>query len=152
MITIEIDDLKSSEIAEFLAEHLDDMQAVSPPESKHALDLDALRAPDIVFWSIRDGATPMACGAIKKFGSKDAEIKSMRVGTGHRKKGLGALMLEHIIAYARAEKISRLLLETGSMDYFVPARQLYLKYGFDYCEPFADYEKDENSVFMVKQL
>ena len=33
----------------FLQEHLDDMRAVSPPESVHALDVEKLRQPDIRF-------------------------------------------------------------------------------------------------------
>ena len=50
-----IDDLSGAPIADFLAEHIRDMQATSPPESKHALDLDGLRRPAISFWIVWDG-------------------------------------------------------------------------------------------------
>jgi putative acetyltransferase len=32
-----VDDLTGSEIAEFLEEHIEEMKAVTPPESKHAV-------------------------------------------------------------------------------------------------------------------
>ena len=47
---IRLDDLRGVEIATLLQEHLRGMRALSPPESVHALDIDALRQPDITFW------------------------------------------------------------------------------------------------------
>jgi putative acetyltransferase len=61
-------------------------------------------------------------------------------------------MLQHIIAAARAEGISRLSLETGSWDYFAVARAFYRRHGFMECPPFADYTLDPNSVFMTLAL
>lgn len=43
-------------------------------------------------------------------------------------------------------------LETGSMPFFEPARNLYAKYGFKNCAPFSTYKEDPNSVFMAKDL
>ena len=43
-------------------------------------------------------------------------------------------------------------LETGAADFFLPARKLYEKFGFDYCQPFADYKPDPYSVFMTRVL
>jgi putative acetyltransferase len=43
-------------------------------------------------------------------------------------------------------------LETGSMEFFRPARALYASFGFAPCPPFADYREDPNSVFMTKEL
>jgi hypothetical protein len=54
-VLIRLDDLHGPEIATFLEEHLEDMRAVSPPESKHALDLDGLRKPEITFWTVWGG-------------------------------------------------------------------------------------------------
>ena len=45
-----------------------------------------------------------------------------------------------------------LSLETGSADAFLPARRLYHKVGFEYCEPFGNYKADPFSVFMTKRL
>jgi putative acetyltransferase len=47
---IVVDDLSGPEISAFLQEHIDEMRATSPPESKHALDLDGLRQPEVAFW------------------------------------------------------------------------------------------------------
>ena len=49
---ITIDDLSGSEIYELLQEHLQDMALHSPPESVHALDIEALRKPEITFWTV----------------------------------------------------------------------------------------------------
>lgn len=148
-MVIEIDDLSGSEIAEFLAEHIADMKATSPPESKHALDLDGLRRPDVTFWTIRDGDKIVGCGALKALDTTHAEIKSMRTAAGQRGRGVASAMLRHIIAEARRRGFTRLSLETGSMDFFAPARALYTKHGFAYCEPFGDYREDPNSVFLT---
>ena len=61
-------------------------------------------------------------------------------------------MLRHIIATARTNGMSRLSLETGSMEYFGPARALYMSHGFVECPPFADSVLDPNSVFMSLEL
>ena len=50
-LQIREDDLTGRKIAEFLREHLQDMNEITPPESVHALDLEALRKPDITFWT-----------------------------------------------------------------------------------------------------
>lgn len=149
---IQSDDLSGPEIAAFLAEHLTDMQATSPPESKHALDLDGLRKPDVTFWTLKDGDTIVGCGALKALDPAHAEVKSMRTGAAHRGRGVASRLLRHIIAQARARGFSRLSLETGSMEFFAPARSLYTKHGFEVCEPFGDYREDPNSVFMTLRL
>ena len=44
-----IDDLTGGEVLVLLEEHLSDMYATSPPESVHALDVEALKASNITF-------------------------------------------------------------------------------------------------------
>ncbi|MDA3648532.1 GNAT family N-acetyltransferase [Saccharopolyspora indica] len=147
-----VDDLTGPEIAEFLTAHVAELRAISPPESTHALDLDALRRPEITFWSMRDGDAVVACGALKELDDEHAELKSMRVAPTHQNRGLASRLLEHITATAQQRGFSRLSLETGSFDFFEPARRLYAKHGFTRCEPFADYRPDPNSVFLTKRL
>ncbi len=149
---IRVDDLTGPEIAELLNEHLRDMYATSPPESVHALDLEKLRKPDITFWSVWDSNELVGCGAIKELDSTHAEIKSMRSSNRCRGKGVGKKMLEHILDVASQRKYQRLSLETGSQDFFIPARKLYERYGFECCGPFADYKEDPYSVFMTRML
>ncbi len=149
---IVVDDLRGPEIAAFLDEHVQQMRSITPPESKHALDLDGLRAPEVTFWSVYDGDTLVGCGAIKRLDDGHAELKSMRTAPARTRSGIASMLLEHIIDEARSMGFSRLSLETGSAEFFHPARKLYEKYGFGYCEPFADYRPDPHSVFMTRQL
>src|SRR4029453_18833055 len=137
-LRIVLDDLSGPEIAGFLDEHLREMRSVSPPESKHALDLDELRGPDIRFWSVLDGDTLVGCGALKRLDGEHAEVKSMRTATTGRRGGVASLLLTHLIAEAGRVGCTRVALETGSAGYFLPARLLYEKFGFAPCEPFAD--------------
>jgi putative acetyltransferase len=147
---IKIDDLTGADIIGLLQEHLNDMYLTSPPESVHALDLDGLRQPEITFWSVWENDKLAGCGALKELSPVHAEIKSMRTSHEFRRKGFGALMMQHILNQAKVRKYERLSLETGSMAYFAPARKLYESFGFEYCSPFADYSEDPNSVFMMK--
>ena len=147
-----MDDLSGPQIARFLAEHVQQMRSITPPESKHALDLDALSTPDVTFWSVMDGDAIVGCGAIKALDAGHAEVKSMRTAPARQRSGVASLLLEHIIAEATRRGFTRLSLETGSAEFFRPARKLYEKFGFDYCGPFAAYRPDPNSVFMTRAL
>jgi putative acetyltransferase len=149
---ITLDDLSHPEVAALLAEHLADMHEHSPPESVHALDLDALRKPDITFWSMWSKGELVGCGALKEIEPTHGEIKSMRTAKDFRGKGAGKAMLRHILDEARSRSYTRLSLETGSMAAFEPARRLYRSHGFTDCPPFADYSDDPNSVFMTIEL
>ena len=149
---IKIDDLYDVRIEEFLNEHIEDMKAVSPPESKHALDLEGLKKPDVTFWSVWESEVLIGCGALKELSDYHAEIKSMRVITHLRGKGVASNLLSHIINEAAKSGYHTLSLETGSMPFFSPARKLYTKFGFEVCVPFANYKEDPNSVFMSLEL
>ena len=146
---IRLDDRRGTEIAALLQEHLRDMHATSPRESVHALDLDALRRPDISFWTLWDSGKLAGCGALRQLDAGHGEIKSMRTSNDYRRKGVASQLLQHIIAEAARRGCQRLSLETGSMAYFAPARALYERFGFVYCEPFGDYIPDPNSMFMT---
>lgn len=149
---IKVDDLSGSEIAEFLEEHIKEMKSVSPPESKHALDLAGLRKPEITFWTVWDGGILIGCGAIKELEADHAEIKSMRTIAAYRGKGVASMLLQHILHEAKLRGYWRISLETGSMPFFNPARNLYAKYGFKNCAPFSSYKEDPNSVFMSRGI
>ncbi len=152
MMIIKVDDLTSPEVSELIGEHLHGMTLHSPPESIHALGLDALKNPEITFWTVWDGDQLMGCGALKELDRQHGEVKSMRTATVHLRKGVAQAMLEHIISEAKTRGYQKLSLETGSMEAFIPARKLYEKYGFAYCPPFSDYDEDPNSLFMTKEL
>lgn len=149
---IKVDDLLDPRIAQFLEAHIQDMRSVTPPESKHALDLVGLRRPEITFWSVWQGDVLVGCGALKRLGDGHGELKSMRTSAGHRGRGIATLLLQHIIGEARKQDIWRISLETGAMPFFEPARALYRKNGFNDCGPFEGYRDDPNSVFMTKEI
>jgi putative acetyltransferase len=151
-VKIVVDDLSGSEIAGFLDEHVQQMRSITPLESKHAFDLDGLRKPEITFWSVTDGDSLVGCGAIKRLDAGHAELKSMRTTPTRKRSGIASLLLEHIITEAKRMGFTRLSLETGAADFFLPARKLYEKFGFIRCEPFADYQPDPNSTFMTRML
>ena len=149
---IRIDDLTGSRIAEFLREHLENMAENSPLESMHALSLEELRKPEITFWSVWSDTELLGCGALKELDPQHGEIKSMRTASIHRRRGVAAKLLERILEEAKRRNYKRVSLETGSMDAFAPAHNLYSRFGFKECGPFADYTEDPNSLFMTKEL
>lgn len=149
---IERDAALGPEVRALLREHLDSMYSLSPPESVHALDVEGLLAPDVTFWTVWEGEELMGCGALKELDPLHGEIKSMRTPERLRRRGAGRVVLEHILAEARARGYRRLSLETGSMPAFEPARSLYARYGFVVCGPFGGYRLDPYSVFMTLEL
>jgi putative acetyltransferase len=152
MIRIERDDLSRAEVHALLREHLAEMHAVTPPGFVFALDLDALRAPDITFWTAWEGLLLLGCGALKELAADHGEIKSMRTPAAHRRRGAGRAILEHIIAEARRRGYRRLSLETGSSAPFHPAHRLYARAGFTSCGPFGEYASGPNNLFMTLAL
>jgi putative acetyltransferase len=149
---IRIDDLRGPEIAALLDEHLADMYRISPPESVHALDLEALRVPDITFWTLWQAQDLAGCIALKLHAPEFGEIKSMRTSNAFRGQGLAPKLLQHLINEARLRGLRRLSLETGTEPFFAPARRLYTAFGFIECPPFATYIEDPNSLFMTRTI
>ena len=149
---IKRDNLTGTKVAELLREHLANMAENSPAESMHALGIEELRKPDITFWSAWSGTELLGCGALKELSWQHGEIKSMRTASQHRRKGVAAALVEHILREARRRNYKRVSLETGSMEAFAPAHRLYKKFGFTECRPFANYVEDPNSIFMTIEL
>ena len=149
---IEVDDLSRPAVHALLNEHLQDMYALSPPESVHALDLEKLRKPGITFWTAWEGPVLVGCGALKELDRTHGEVKSMRTPSNRRREGVGRALLQHVIQVARSRSYERLSLETGSMAAFEPAQKLYGSFGFTHCGPFGEYVEDPNSVFMTLRL
>lgn len=141
--------LDDPDVLALLREHLQGMADHSPPESIHALDVEGLKAPGITFWTMRDGSEVLGCIALKQLDERHGEIKSMRTASARLRKGVGAALLEHLVAEARRRGYERLSLETGSGPGFEAAHALYRKFGFVECGPFADYREDPFSRFMT---
>ncbi|GLI26377.1 N-acetyltransferase [Agromyces rhizosphaerae] len=145
-------DLADPRVLRLLDDHLADMFATSPAESVHALDVSGLQSPGMTFWALSEGDAMLGCVALKELDPAHGELKSMRTDAAARGRGLGRMLLEHVIAEAERRGYRRLSLETGVEDFFAPARTLYARYGFAECGPFAAYRPDPNSVFMTREL
>ncbi len=151
-IDIREDDLTGPEITGLLERHLENMHAITPAGSVHALDINRLKEPGITFWSAWHGDELLGCAALKELDGSHGEIKSMRTVEAHRGKGVASQLLEHLIGVARQRGYGRLSLETGSTSAFEAARSLYGRYGFAATGPFADYSDDPHSAFMSRSL
>lgn len=149
---IRIDDLSGEATRELLALHLRGMHETSPPESVFALDLTGLQAPGVTVWSAWQGERIAGIGALKLLGDGTAEVKSMRTHPDFLRMGVGAVLLETVIAAARAHGVRRLSLETGTGDAFEPALALYRRRGFVDGEAFSDYKPNPFSQFLHMEL
>jgi putative acetyltransferase len=151
-LVIATDCPEAPDVRALLNAHLAFANEHSPPEDVHALDVTGLLAPNVSFFSARSDGTLLGVGALKRLDAEHAEIKSMHTAAASRGTGVGRAMVKHLLATARDSGLRRVSLETGSMDAFIPARSLYRSFGFQYCEPFAEYFPSRNSVCMTLLL
>jgi len=151
-VEISIDDPARPDVSALLAEHLADMHATSPAESVHALDVSALKVPGLSFWTARADEVLLGCGALKELDPGHGEIKSMRTTSAARGTGVGRAMLAYLLEVGRERGYARISLETGTQDYFLPARTLYVAHGFVECGPFGDYRLDPHSAYFTREL
>jgi putative acetyltransferase len=151
-LRIVVDDLASEATVRLIARHLDGMREFSPPESVHALDVEALRDPAVTFWSAWIGDDIAGIGALKALDAERGELKSMRVDDRFRGSGVGRALLRHIMSSARERGMTSLWLETGTTPDFAAAQRLYESEGFESCEPFGSYAHDPYSRFMTRRL
>lgn len=151
-LTIAEESPLNADLGLLMARHRDAMHADTPPESIHMMDAGALAAPGIRFFVMRRAGAPVAMGAFKRLAGAHAEIKSMHVLDEARGQGLARAMLDHLMAAAKADGITRLSLETGAQDSFAAARRLYEAAGFVPCDPFEGYATDPNSAFLTREI
>ena len=137
------------EVNKLLTKHFIELRTVSPEGSTHVLDIHGLKNPTIKFWSLWQNDNLFGCGALKFLDKEHGEFKSIRIHDNFRKQGQGINVINHLINEAKKLKIKQLSIETGSGDFFIPARKLFKKTGFTVCEPFAHYKEDVNSVYLT---
>ena len=138
----------NSEVLELLNKHFIELRSVSPEGSTHVLDIEGLKDKNIKFWSLWEDNLLMGCGALKFLDKEHGEFKSIRVEDKFRKKDNGIKILKHLIFEAKKLNIKKISVETGSGDFFTPARKLFNKCGFKLCKPFDHYKEDPNSCYM----
>ena len=140
------------EVNSLLKKHFIELRSVSPAGSTHVLDIEGLKDPSIKFWSLWENNKLVGCGALKFLEKNHGEFKSIRVADEFKKKGIGERIINHLIGEAKKLKISKLSIETGAGDFFLPARNLFSKFGFKSCPPFAHYKEDPNSCYYTLNL
>jgi len=152
MLRILPGDFSDRRVIDLLQIHAATARAETARGSAHALDVSALQTPDIHVWTAWDGEDLLAVGALRQLSAQMGEVKSMHTAQTARRRGAGSAMLGHIIDSAKALGLTQVALETGSWDYFIPARAFYQRHGFVLCPPFGDYVEDPHSVFMMLTL
>jgi putative acetyltransferase len=145
-------DFEDDRIKGLLRRHLDGMHANTPAGHVFALDWSGLQRPEISLYGLWEGEDLQGIGALKALDAAAGEIKSMRTADAHLRTGVGAAMLDHLIAEARRRGYTRLSLETGAGDAFAPALALYRRRGFVDGGAFADYVKSPFNQFLHLEL
>jgi len=140
------------EVNDLLKKHFIELRSVSPAGSTHVLDIDGLKDPSIKFWSLWVNNELVGCGALKFLEKKHGEFKSIRVADKFRKTGIGEKIIDYLIEEAKKLEVSKLSIETGAGNFFLPARKLFSKFGFKKCPPFAHYKHDLNSCYYTLDL
>ena len=145
-------ELDRDDVRALLAQHFTEMRAGSPPSACHVLPVDGLKVPEIRFFTLRENGVLLGCGALKRLGPGHGEIKSMRTAGNALGRGVGKAMLDHLVATARAEGMTRLSLETGSTEQFAAANRLYEKERFERSGPFGGYVDTPFTRFFTKEI
>ena len=138
----------NSEVNELLIKHFIELKSVSPEGSTHVLDIEGLKDPSIIFWSLWEQDQLVGCGALKFLNKNHGEFKSIRVADKFRNKDHGTKVINHLIKEAKKLNIKKISLETGAGNFFIPARKLFNKCGFKISKPFAHYKEDPEACYM----
>lgn len=148
-LSITVADFQDAALLVFLQAHLDDIAPTAPLDSQHALDAAGLQDSRVRMWVAWDGLDLIGTVALARISGQHEELKSMRTDPCRRGQGIASMLLLHALNDARSRGVCRVSLETGSMDFFAPARAFYRKHGFTECGPFGSYAEDPNSTFMT---
>ncbi|MGB0682863.1 MAG: GNAT family N-acetyltransferase [Magnetovibrionaceae bacterium] len=152
-VIIKPDDLNSEAVSAIVATHLSFARASSPACQAFALDVEALKAPEMSFWvAWWNAKTPVGCCGLLAREGGFGEIKSMHTLEAHRGHGIGALLVDHVLKEAGRRGYGRVGLETGKGEPFFPARRLYARAGFVACDAFPPYENDTFSYCMMRAV
>src|SRR5260370_17664443 len=133
-MTIDIELHDQPEVIALIAE-LDAYQdTLYPPESRHALDLTALKQPNVLFAVARDNARrAIGCGAVVLY-PEFGEIKRMYVSPHGRGRGVAKMLLALLESQAIGSGCKLLKLEPGPYQHEPLA--LYASAGYERRAPF----------------
>lgn len=123
---------------------------LTPPEFCFHMTVEEMARPDTTVFIARDEGIAVACGALRRHDGGIGEVKRMYTRPSHRGRQVGVAIVARIEALARAEGMTRLVLETG--DRHPAAWAVYERTGFSRCGPVLDYPDSPWSVFYEKPL
>ena len=118
------------EVNQLLKKHFIELRSVSPQGSTHVLDIEGLQDKSIKFWSIYENDELIGGGALKFLDPNHGELKSIRVADPFRNKGYGKKIIKVLIDKYQKLNIQKISVETGSGEFFLPARKLFKNSGF----------------------
>lgn len=105
----------------------------------------------LIFFVCKDeNNDAVACGALKHFDNKTAEIKRMYVEDSYRGKGISKLILNRLEETAINMNYKRIILETGLKQ--PEAMNLYEKSGFTKIKSYGRYKDEPDSVCYEKMI
>ena len=149
-ITIAIESPLQDDVRSLIAALNDYLLSLTPPEGCHHLTVEQMAAPDTTVYVARDSGKAIACGALRRHADGIGEVKRMWTNPAYQGMGIGGHILNEIIALARAEGFTKLVLETG--DRHPAAWRVYERAGFKRCGPVLDYPDVHWSVFYDLEL
>ena len=79
-------------------------------------------------WVAEVGDVIVGFGGFRLVDANTAEIKRVRIDSGHRSKGLGKSIIEHIESYCKATEIKTIKVDTDSR--FAAAISMYTNLGY----------------------
>ncbi|MEM1380147.1 MAG: GNAT family N-acetyltransferase [Pseudomonadota bacterium] len=151
-VTIELAAPGDPRVVELIALQKAHAERHTPPDSGHALDVEAAASDDVRFWIAIENGAAVGCIALACRSADEGEIKTMHVREEHRNHGVASELVEHVIDEARASGFRRLVLETGRSEGFAASRRLYARFGFELCDRFGPYVRDPFSFCMARQI
>jgi putative acetyltransferase len=150
-ITIAAESPLQDDIRLLIAELNAHLLSLTPREFCSHLTVEQMADEATTVFVARDEAgRAVGIGAMRREGHGIGQIKRMYTVPRLRGRHIGSGILDHIIALARSEGLTRLVLETG--DRHPEAWRLYESRGFTRCGPVLDYPDTGWSVFYEKRL
>jgi len=121
-----------------------------PPEECHLTQPNELKQVSSILLGMFCDGVLCGMGGLK-FIDDYAEVSRMYILEEHRGKGLAVRLLNALEREAASKGQTLLKLETS--DKFESAYRLYLKYGFNLCEPFGEYIHEAyQHTYMEKRI
>ena len=97
-----------------------------------------------IFYIMKDGEKIIGTVALFPHSKKEIELKRMYLNPQYRGKGLGKMLIEKALAFAKDKHYKKVVLDTWER--LESAQSLYRKYGF------KEYKREGEQIFMSLQL